>query len=41
VDPEFELRAAARAYRDQVQAWEQEQGQQQGRPQGRQQGQEP
>jgi XTP/dITP diphosphohydrolase len=25
VDPEFELRAAARAYRDQVLAWEQEQ----------------
>lgn len=27
VDPEFELRAAARAYRDQVLAWEQEQDQ--------------
>jgi hypothetical protein len=25
VDPEFELRAAARAYRDQVLAWEREQ----------------
>ena len=28
VDPEFELRAAARAYRDQVLAWEQEQPEQ-------------
>jgi len=27
MDPEFELRAAARAYRDQVLAWEQDQGQ--------------
>jgi hypothetical protein len=26
MDPEFELRAAARAYRDQVLAWEHEQG---------------
>jgi hypothetical protein len=25
MDPEFELRAAARAYRDQVLAWEQDQ----------------
>jgi len=25
LDPELELRAAARAYRDQVQAWEQDQ----------------
>jgi len=27
MDPEFELRAAARAYRDQVLAWEQDQDQ--------------
>jgi XTP/dITP diphosphohydrolase len=32
VDPEFELRAAARAYRDQVLAWEQEQEQKQDKP---------
>jgi XTP/dITP diphosphohydrolase len=32
VDPELELRAAARAYRDQVQAWEQEQDQEQDQP---------
>jgi hypothetical protein len=29
MDPEFELRAAARAYRDQVLAWEQDQEQDQ------------
>ncbi|HEX6856422.1 MAG TPA: MazG family protein [Streptosporangiaceae bacterium] len=32
VDPEFELRAAARAYRDQVLAWEREQEQQPQQP---------
>ena len=32
MDPEFELRAAARAYRDQVLAWEHEQDQEQDKP---------
>jgi XTP/dITP diphosphohydrolase len=33
VDPEFELRAAARAYRDQILAWEHEQEQDQNQDQ--------